>query len=122
VRLGDVWALHEEDAMQVKAALSLSGPVNVGLSAENDRWYDYQGGVVDWADCDPEHVDHAVLGVGWGTDSSFGDYLLVKNSWGADWGEQGYFRISLSQKYSRKGICGVLTDFTQACVGSKCDV
>ena len=86
VRLGDAWALHEEDSMAVKAALTHSGPVNVGLSAENDKWYDYQGGIVDWADCGLE-ADHAVVAIGWGTDSQVGDYLLVKNSWGADWGE-----------------------------------
>lgn len=119
VRLGDVWALHEKDVSSLKAALYHSGPVNVGLSAENDKWYDYKGGIVDWADCGLE-PDHAVVAVGWGVDSSAGDYLIIKNSWTTDWGEQGYFRISLSQKYNSLGICGVLTDFSQACVGKGC--
>ena len=75
--------------------MNLQGPVNIDLSAENDRWYEYKSGIVDWADCDLE-PDHAVLAVGWGNDANAGDYLIVKNSWGDDWGEQGYFRISLS--------------------------
>ena len=96
MKLGDVWHIKEESPTQLKAALYHSGPVNIGLSAENDRWYEYAGGIADWADCDTDNVDHAVLADGWGTDTNLGDNLIVKNSWGADWGEMGYFRISLS--------------------------
>lgn len=37
-------------------------------------------------------IDHAVLMVGWGTENGT-DYFKVKNSWGAGFGEEGYFRI-----------------------------
>ena len=118
-----MWHLKEESPAQLKAALYHSGPVNIGLSAENDRWYVYAGGIVDWTDCDTENIDHAVLAVGWGTDVELGDYLIVKNSWGADWGEMGYFKISLSQEHSRKGICGIMSESSlQGCVGKKCDI
>jgi len=37
-------------------------------------------------------VDHAVLAVGWGVEDGK-KYWLVQNSWGQDWGEDGFFRI-----------------------------
>lgn len=41
-----------------------------------------------------EKVDHSVLLVGWGEDPATGEkYWLVQNTWGPDWGENGFFRI-----------------------------
>jgi len=46
---------------------------------------------------------HAVTLIGWGIHRQLGgeplDYWVVKNSWGADWGEQGYFKILQGESY-----------------------
>eukprot|EP00937_MAST-01D_sp_MAST-1D-sp2_P001174 g1174.t1 len=49
-------------------------------------------------------VSHGVLFVGYGTTSDGIDYWLMKNSWGKDWGEDGFFRILRGQN-----TCGVET-------------
>merc|ERR1719399_161147 len=39
-----------------------------------------------------ERVDHAVLAVGWGEEDGK-KYWKLQNSWGEDWGEDGFFRM-----------------------------
>ena len=50
-----------------------------------------------------------MLAVGYGTDSKYGDYYLVKNSWGKSYGEKGYVRIKRTSS-TGAGICGIQKD------------
>ena len=63
----------------------------------------YQKGIIDDNNCGTT-LDHAVLAVGNGKDENGDTYFIVKNSWGKDWGEDGYFRIKLTDG---PGICGI---------------
>jgi len=64
----------------------------------------YSGGIYANMTC-PTNVDHAVQSVGWGSQNGQ-DYFIVRNSWGPDWGEQGYIRIA--QVNTDLGVCGML--------------
>ena len=53
-------------------------------------------------------LDHAVLMVGYGTDSASGKlFYKIKNSWGGSWGEAGYIRMERTQNDLGVGTCGV---------------
>jgi len=84
-----------------------AGPVSVAIEADQSSFQQYTGGVLT-ASCGSS-LDHGVLTVGFGTDGS-NDYWKVKNSWGSDWGENGYIRLCRNCNANRgKGQCGILT-------------
>jgi C1A family cysteine protease len=81
-------------------------PVSVAVEADQSVFQFYTGGVMDSA-CGTQ-LDHGVLAVGYGTDSTSGkDYYLVKNSWGADWGDKGYIMLARGAKFNPSGQCGI---------------
>jgi len=81
-------------------------PVAIAIEADQAAFQLYKSGVFTAACGDS--LDHGVLAVGYGTESGT-DYYLVRNSWGADWGEDGY--IKLERGVSQKtGQCGMLSE------------
>jgi len=93
---------------QMRAYIYQNGPVSIALDAGLLQWY--FGGIIDPffpnIECDPTSLDHGILIVGWGQERNWiGEmtpYWLVKNSWGADWGDSGYFLIARNDN-----ICGI---------------
>jgi len=84
---------HPNDETALMAAV-LVGPVSIAIEADQAVFQLYTGGVITSKACGT-NLDHGVLIVGFGTDNATNvDYWLVKNSWGAAWGEKGYVRLA----------------------------
>ena len=82
-------------------------PISVAIQANSRSFQMYGGGIYNDPNCGYD-LDHGVLIVGYGYDSEINlEYWLVKNSWGTDWGENGYIRILRNYQNDTRGICGI---------------
>jgi len=98
--------------------LHKNGPIVVGFNTEAGLWH-YESGLyesteflMETQEADKpeatwgvfkkgtprmhnhwEKTTHAVLVVGWGENKEDGKFWHVKNSWGPEWGDNGYFKI-----------------------------
>ena len=75
--------------------------VSVSIEVQHDFKH-YTAGVYSAADCG-EHLNHAVALVGYDTDADL-PYFIVRNSWGSDWGLDGYVNMAIA---SGSGTCGI---------------
>jgi len=97
--------LPENRLRPLLEAVARRGPVVVSVDASN--WTSYRSGVFDSCERNAT-VNHAVLLVGYGTDAAAGmDYWLIRNSWGAAWGEGGFIRLQRhGSDEGEAGHCG----------------
>jgi C1A family cysteine protease len=95
-----------DNADAFKAAIAQQ-PVSIAIEADQLGFQFYSGGVFT-GNCGT-NLDHGVLAVGYGTDSGLA-YWLVKNSWGASWGDAGYIMLGANKSYNGgAGQCGLLS-------------
>eukprot|EP00927_Polykrikos_kofoidii_P072269 TRINITY_DN68403_c0_g1_i1.p1 TRINITY_DN68403_c0_g1~~TRINITY_DN68403_c0_g1_i1.p1 ORF type:complete len:465 (-),score=62.19 TRINITY_DN68403_c0_g1_i1:234-1520(-) len=93
--------LPENKALPLLRALVALGPVAISVTART--WHVYSRGI--FSDCSKDAIlGHAVVLVGFG---GKGDkkYWKIQNSWGSDWGENGFIR--LKRWTSEEKFCGI---------------
>ncbi|XP_044921075.1 cathepsin W isoform X3 [Mustela putorius furo] len=119
-----LWSIRYNQSVQVSVQamanyLATHGPITVTINMK--LLQQYKKGVIKAtpATCDPYLVNHSVLLVGFGKTNSSErrrakgghfwphphrpiPYWILKNSWGAEWGEEGYFRL-----HRGSNTCGI---------------
>lgn len=106
------WTTISTDEDQIAAALIQYGPLSIGINAGPMQFY-FGGIAKPWKIfCNPKSLDHGVAIVGFGEQSGT-KYWIIRNSWGPQWGEKGYYRIIRG-----KGACGLNTMVTTSFIGA----
>jgi C1A family cysteine protease len=89
----------------IQNALNTYGPLVTTMDVYTD-FFSYKSGVYSYSDGKLEG-GHAVLIVGYrdtpDSDNNK-DYFIVKNSWGTDWGEDGFFKIAYSEIINKSPV------------------
>ncbi|CAM0907957.1 unnamed protein product [Alopecurus aequalis] len=96
----DVPANNEAALMKAVA----SQPVSVAVDG-GDMTFQFYSGRVMTGSCGTD-LDHGIAAIGYGKASDGTSYWLMKNSWGASWGENGYLRME-KDIADKKGMCGL---------------
>ena len=69
------------------------GPVTSGMKMYSDFYtFDSKNSIYEWDGISPHLGGHAIEIVGWGKEG-IKDYWIIKNSWGENWGDKGYFKM-----------------------------
>jgi len=88
---------------------SFFSTVSVAIDASQESFQYYESGVYSDPGCQNsmDSLDHGVLVVGYGD-----GYWIVKNSWGSDWGMEGYILMARDDS----NMCGIATYATYSLV------
>jgi len=95
VTVDDYYSLSDEDSMI--SHIFSTGPISVCLDASS--WSSYVSGIITTCGMD---VDHCVQAVGINMDEG---YWIVRNSWGTEWGNEGYIWLA-----SGSNMCNIAYD------------
>ncbi|KAL6010369.1 putative cysteine protease rd19d [Asimina triloba] len=105
------------DEKEIAANLVHNGPLAASIHASGNVYYcllahilfmTYVGGVSCPLICPKKHINHGVLLVGYGSKGfsllrlGYRHYWIIKNSWGEQWGEEGYYRLCRGHN-----MCGI---------------
>lgn len=84
------------------------GPISVLVHANGDDWQFYESGILTSHCAGPPN--HALLLTGYGVENDI-KYWNLKNSWGTEWGENGYIRFCRNCG-GPSGQCGLAVNAT----------
>lgn len=93
---------NKEDALMAAVA---NQPFCAAIDAAPQDFMLYTGGNYTGKSCSTE-LNHGITIVGYGAEAGGAKFWIVKNSWSADWGENGYVRMARGTS-DPQGVCGI---------------
>uniref|UniRef100_A0A3B4US20 Cathepsin L1-like n=1 Tax=Seriola dumerili TaxID=41447 RepID=A0A3B4US20_SERDU len=99
----DYKEIAEGDECALAQALYHVGPLSVAIDTNHAKFQLYKSGVYYNPENKKDLLNHAMLLVGYGETAEGLKYWILKNSYGTDWGEEGYIRIARD----RGNHCGI---------------
>jgi len=99
------YATKTKNEEEIKTNLVAWAPLSICVDAAS--WQDYSDGVMTHKECG-KSLDHCVQLTGFDVSGSK-PFWNVRNSWGTNWGENGYIRLEYGQN-----TCGMADEATTA--------
>jgi cathepsin L len=103
--VGDDCTASSNCTLLLRSALEQQ-PLAVAITS-NGGFGEYAGGYYNCPNngvmSSKNDLNHALLLVGYGTDSAVGDYWILKNSYGSSWGDSGFIKLVADSKIN----CGL---------------
>lgn len=91
-RAGGYYNIASKDEYEIRRDIYHWGPCSSGFVIYED-FLEWNGlGVYEWDKVSGVVGGHAIVLMGWGEEKGK-KYWIVRNSWGKDWGDKGYFKI-----------------------------
>jgi len=72
----------------------------LAVCVDAESWQFYEGGVL--TNCTSNTIDHCLQLTGYNNYGKSGSYWSLRNSWGEDWGMNGYIWIAIGND-----LCGI---------------
>jgi len=92
---GFQYAIPQGSKDEVAMAYFLATNQPISTAVDASEWSSYSGGILMASQCG-QNIDHGVQIVGYdGLDSK--GYWIIRNMWGADWGENGFIRLQFGE-------------------------
>lgn len=104
IKISDCREVPSYNETALKYAV-LKKPISVAVDAGSGAFQFYSKGIVN-SGCGTR-LNHAVLLVGYGEENGQ-KFWRIKNSWGSNWGEDGYIRLARQDTNEKSaGMCGL---------------
>ncbi|XP_055906561.1 procathepsin L [Eupeodes corollae] len=105
IKIRDYASIKPGDEERMKEVIATLGPIACSMQANLNSFQLYKGGLYTDDECNKGEVNHSVVVVGYGTENG-NDYWIIKNSYSANWGENGFMKLPRN----RNGFCGIASE------------